>query len=744
MIKLHFPKLACYARALEPATVSVPFPKGEIFDFTQCRIMDEEGRIFPGQFRAIAKWPDGSIKWLLVHLQADLPGNDSVNYYLDIASSKEVSNVQMKVTNNLIDTGVLCIGLSETQDALFEYIDTPQGRFAKKEISPFAIKDKCGKEFVAGAGEKGWEVIEAGPVRAMVRTRGRHHSESGSYFDYKITLYAYAGKPWIDLEYCVTNTESGEPLVLKKASEGLTVSGIHSMSLRVNPVPVGAIKTYAAHSKIRTSYKEGEASLLVDGDFLRYAGNEQSPEVLYGTFFGDWHDEKRGIAVSIYQAHQNFPKRIAVGKDGLTVDLIPEETGAVEFIEGVAKTHRIQMLFHPADADRDMDVNFRAYQYQLPDKPVISPEVYERSGIFEDIFSTKHNRKVEFYLEKLFVNRARAFGLLHWGDNPDGGYTFQGRGQGDYVWINGEYDIGHALYLYYITYGSRSAFCAMKCATEHIMDVDICHHSSDPYRYGGHLKHSARHATGGCVPSHEWVEGLIDYYHETGDPDVLEMAVKVGKNIVYLLENLIFSQPQGTFSAREAGWALFALTALYHETQDELWLEYSGKIIDGFYDWEKEMGALMALYTDFSYIRTPFMISVAINAMKSYYDIRPTEELKGLILRSAEDMVKHCISEYSGLFIYKEFPSVSLTVTNTLPLAALTYAYQLSKDVRFLEYGIPTFEDVIRNIPSSQGGTELSYQCMVTGAGDSNKSFAANTKNILLYYKALMDNDLFQ
>ena len=744
MIKLHFPKLASIARALEPATVSVPFAEGTLFDLTGCRIVNKEGQVYPGQFRAVALWPDGSVKWLLVHMQADLPGNDEADYYLDIASDKEQRATQMKVSDNVIDTGALRIGLSKTQDAIFEYIDTPEGRFAKEEITPFVIKDAKGQTYVAGAGEKGWEVIEAGPVRAMVRTRGRHIAKDGTYFDYKITLYAYAGKPWIDLDYCVINTESGEHLEVKRGCKTLTVSSISAMSLMVNPISVGEVKNYVAHSTVRTSYTEGDTSFLVDEKFLQYATNEQAPEVLYGTLYGDWQDEQRGVSVTIYQAQQNLPKRVAVCREGLTVDLIPEESGAVEFIEGVAKTHRIQLFFHSVDANREKDMTFRSLQYQLPDKPVLDPEVYEASGVFVDIFTKKVNYQVEYYLERLFLSRSTAFGILHWGDTVDVGYTNQGRGNGEDVWVNGEYDAGHAFYLYYITHGNRRAYGTMKCVTEHIMDVDICHHSSDPGRFGGQIAHSARHATHVCTPSHEWVEGLLDYYHETGDPDIFEMAVNVGKNIVYQLEHKVLNQPHGVnTSAREGGWALFALSALYFETRDALWMDYSNQVVDCFYEWEKEMGSLMAGYTEHSMVRTPFMNSVAINALKSFYNICPSEELKGLLLSAADDMVDNCISKYTGLFIYKEFPSADQSTTIATVLGALTYAYQVSGDVKYLKYGLPTFETVLRTLPSVQSGIRIGYQLMIKwNGGPSNKAFAENGPNLMLYYKAVMDNNL--
>lgn len=237
---------------------------------------------------------------------------------------------------------------------------------------------------------------------------------------------------------------------------------------------------------------------------------------------------------------------------------------------------------------------------------------------------------------------------------------------------------------------------------------------------------------------------MLDYYHETGDPDVLEIAVKVGKNLVYLLEHKILNQPHGVnTSAREAGWALFALSALYLETKDALWMDYSNQIVNCFYEWEKEMGTLMAAYTEHSMIRTPFMISVAINALKSFYNICPSEKLKALLLSAADDMADNCISKYTGLFIYKEFPSVNQSMTVATVLGALTYAYQMSGDVKYLKYGLATFETTLRTLPTMQGDIRTGHHLMIKWNGSpSNKAFAENGPNLMLYYKAVMDNGL--
>ena len=90
------------------------------------------------------------------------------------------------------------------------------------------------------------------------------------------------------------------------------------------------------------------------------------------------------------------------------------------------------------------------------------------------------------------------------------------------------------------------------------------------------------------VCSHEWVEGLIDYYHFTGDERALTTAVGIGNNILNLLDTPMYAVP-GEANARETGWALRALTALYVETGESKWIDKCEWIVDSFKKWEKNM-----------------------------------------------------------------------------------------------------------------------------------------------------------
>ena len=57
-------------------SVSIPFARGRIVEPAQLTVLDGD-RPLALQCRPLARWSDGSIKWLRVHLQVDLPGNQS-------------------------------------------------------------------------------------------------------------------------------------------------------------------------------------------------------------------------------------------------------------------------------------------------------------------------------------------------------------------------------------------------------------------------------------------------------------------------------------------------------------------------------------------------------------------------------------------------------------------------------------------------------------------------------------------
>ena len=262
------------------------------------------------------------------------------------------------------------------------------------------------------------------------------------------------------------------------------------------------------------------------------------------------------------------------------------------------------------------------------------------------------------------------------------------------------------------------------------MNVDVCHYNKNELLYGGQWEHTDGHCFGDMVCSHEWVEGLLDCYHLTGDVRFYETALGIGENVLRLLDTPAYQQ-NGGLNARETGWALRTLTALYRETFDTKWTEKSDWIVDQFREWGERFGGWLAPYTDNTVIRVPFMISVAVGSLMRYYREFPREDIKKMILSAVDDMLENCIME-NGYFYYKELPSLSRVGNNPLVLEALAIAYELTGERKYLEVG--------KNIAGSMGNASTEKRAIedaVLVGNTGTKRFAQMMVPMAVYYSAI-------
>ena len=736
MIKLTFEKLSRFDRKGEPCSIAVPFPLGALKDPAQVTILDS-GKPIPAQWQVTAKWPDDSVKWLYLDFQADLPGNapKSLELVPDGAGSpKPGTKVTVSYLKNdglLINTGELEMELNGPGEInIFGRIKYAGSVYGKGSFEGPFIGSFKGIEWTAEIDQNGWKVIKPGPLVAVVQAKGKHRNSMGEYLlDFEIEITAFAGKPWVQLDYRIINREPNAGILLEEI--GFTFNDKANEKRQIKT----ALATSNYLSAIQTGTGDQRLTSLIDADYLIYEANEHFPETFYGTYWAAWQSETNGICITHYQAYQNFPKSLKVDREGIYAGILPKGSD-IQLLQGVAKTHRLLLHFYHAEAGWET-VNCRSLQFQLPERPALSPDVYREAGVFENIFVAGKVDWVEQSLINLADSRVRAYGMLNWGDAPDAGYTAQGRGNGALVWTNNEYDFPHAAMLLYAKTAERRFLDYMLVSVLHQMDVDICHYSEDPLRYQGQITHSSRHVTGEVAPCHQWVQGLLDYYHVTGDKRALETALGIGENLKRLLE-----QPRyhgtGGINARETGWALRALVALYQETNDSSWLEQCERIVDHYEIWQKQYGGWLAPYTDHTVIRIPFMIAIAVNSLIRYYWVKPQPRIKNMIVAAVEDLVANCLLE-NGLFYYKELPSLRRNGGNPLLLEALAHAYELTGELSFLKAGLPTFKlcaAVSRSFPSSKQRKE---DAVIQWGGAGPKMFAQAFPAIAYYYRVAIE-----
>lgn len=807
MIDLKFEKLYRYPRLQEPCAVTIPLPEGRVTEPdkvcvyqkgvgvpTQTKVLsrhkDGSARYLFVRFQADLPGNAGTM------LQCDL-GQDSIGI-TDSSKPMEESSSRFRKEVSCENSGILCkeiengyeiicgklkfsVRNNSTElfdsfsDGLRSYTSEQfQGPFIKTEGEFYGIRFGC------------WKIQELGAVCVVLTTTaycvGTHSLEC----DCRIT--AYANKPWIELSFQLKNkTENPLPLeewkfsvkMDKKAEQGseeeenrkafrkehskeahpisqckegtdiLQTTGIFELPQLEEKLDTSTVRTCVGTANYKTRFTMAQNAtplqLLVDAEFLMKEGTEHLAEVFYGTFFADYTDSLGGVCATIYQAHQNYPKAVKVDGYGIQIMLVPEGSDGIIMESGMAREQRFQLHFHNSQESLT-EINNRSLIYQMPDRPVIASHYFREANVMPEIFlndNSQRNFDAEAWMISRADSHARCFGMLNWGDAPDPGYTAQGRALGELVWTNNEYDFPHACALLYARTGIRRFLDYCLVAGSHWKDVDVCHYSKNPLLMGGQWEHTGGHVkNGSIVCSHEWVEGLIDCYHFTGDSSYLDTAVGIGENVLRLLETPMY-QNSGELSARETGWALRTLTALYTETKENRWIAKADWIVGQFREWSAKFGHWLAPYTDNVLIRVPFMISVAVGSLMRYYQEFPSQDVKEMILDAVDDMVENSMFD-NGYFYYKEIPSLTRLGTNTLILEALTYAYRLTGKRSYLEAGLKTFENTLRTPPDYVVFPKRVVKDAVLYGAQPTKEFAQSFLPMTVYYTAAAEEGFWE
>ena len=725
---IHFDKLSMYDRIGEPISIGIPFAQGRLIDSGQFGICNN-GTDIAVQTDITAHWADGSIKWLMTHFLADLPGNRAhdLTFAVDGSISTPGPDQRTTVTQRgdfyTIDTGILSIDIGCGTD-LFKAVRVNDIEWFGANTS-LGITDAEGVSYFANIDEI--TVLESGPVRSLVECAGKHVGDAGTLFDVRVLIEAWAGKPLIRLDYQFINREKA------------TSVDVSEIALRFAASGVGGARCATGEGYYRTDIKEGENARLLDAETIVFQSVEHVLETFYGDFWADWCDAEKGVCFTPFQAHQNFPKGIAVGEDGVGLDIYPASQDPVKILQGVAKTHRMQFYFHTSAMSLD-DVVVQSLQFQYPDIGILPESWYREANVWENLFPTNKNQAIEASIINMADGRNQGLGMMHWGDGPDHGYTQQGRGKGELVWTNNEYDFPHAMFLLYAKTGERRFRDVACVAAQHWIDVDFCHYSEDPLKMGGQPIHTAGHVTGGVTPSHEWTEGLLDYYHMTGKREAREKAISIADNMIRHLDSPKFARAGGQ-QARETGWAMRGLIAVYIETKEEKYLDACRRIAEQFIEWKQKWGAFLAPYTAHTLVRVPFMISIAINALHRYYTATGDDRIPPLIVEEMRDLLDHCVMP-DGRFFYKELPSLQRRAGGPREMEAVCHAFEHSGDKRFLEHAAHMMKS------TRPGGSRSGKRIVKDLVGDTvlfdgsgPKSFASFYVPFMSSYKILSDEN---
>lgn len=209
------------ARRNAPVTGGVPLPQGAARNPREVHVVNEQGQMVPGQLQPTSRWPDGSIKWLLVDLQTDLPAGGQREFQLDASNDHFAADApSIEITQHAdrieVDTGSLRFFVKRSG---FNLIDEAWLTHDGQELQVVTPQQTGGVRLIDWQKNTYWsshdldcsvELEEQGPLRAVVHARGRHVDEHGQQFcmwDVRITAFLDRS----DLQVSHTFVFDGDP-----------------------------------------------------------------------------------------------------------------------------------------------------------------------------------------------------------------------------------------------------------------------------------------------------------------------------------------------------------------------------------------------------------------------------------------------------------------------------------------------------------------------------------------------------
>jgi len=677
-LRLELEEPAGQSRRRWPVCGGVPFAPAALASDVGLRLYDPLGREVVMQTRPLALWPDGSLRWVWLGFQVDLPPFGHVAYELVDRPGAERQPAAPGVAVSRVPDGFA------VDTGPLRFLATPgpgRGLLGQVWLAGQPLLDdtrRLGFDLEAGGRRysTAWgqvtqiEVEETGPVRAVLHVRGDHRStDGGRLFGYDLRLYAYAGLPWLEVEYTFINDADAPETELARLGVELRLQAPETDPGRPATLYLAAPQS----SDVAAGDDDGSALTGVAGWMA--AG-----------------DDRASLAVAVKGCAQLAPKRFHREGARLCVDLWPAEAGPLRWHQGMARTHRMLWWFHTG---RDWEPASRSVCAAYAAAPLAwTPRACSETGALGPLLAPEACPLPELEAAlhgqfELWHSTNRALGFLDYGDFPQ---TAQFWKEAGYMG-NNQLDLVHALALQYARTGQRRYYDDLEAAAWHLMDVDVIHHTThDPLELGGARMQGTGHVQYNCegladvsvAPSQIWVEGLLEYYYLSGAPRALEIARGIGECLLRMLARGWAQPPYHVawHGSRDSGWPLIALSALYEATGEARWLAGARQIVDALLAAQGEDGG-WDMWFGWRRCLSALHLGITLTALSRYHALTGEARVRAALLRAADALVARCAFP-EGVLIYVDAPGYRWNYYSGVAFEALGYAWALTDDLRYL------------------------------------------------------------
>jgi PcRGLX-like N-terminal RIFT barrel domain len=678
-----------------------PLPQGAIYDLKNFQVFAPNGKKVAAQFSATGFWPDKSLKWVLIQFKTKLKGKEKAIYKVlfgtNVRTYKVKTNLKIASSGKkiIVNTGTLKVQLGNNLINKVWYKNNLLGGFSPDGIT---LIDEKGRRFTTGASSPQIKIEESGPEYSVVRLEGHYKSKTGEKYMKYIARLTFR------------NNSSIVGLTLTHLNDYTATEFTDITSLTLPFIPAKVFKQAKiglTKNRTRTISKQQRGFQLDDLNVM--ISGKQSKDRMTGAATLEGSNK---ITLAWQDFHRRWPKAYQVADKKFVLEILPEQPnkdygknlpfylmfpfceGKYRFKWGMSFTERIRFDFSGSVSSDELQA-----ELDTPVVAVLPAAWYAKTKAFPNTtvpqqkqFSAWDNFINKYFKAHMTLKyRQREFGYFNYGD----WYGERGRN-----WGNNEYDLAHGLFAAFVRTGNRDYYRWAMQAARHQADVDIVHAYPNPYYLGANHQHSightgvwsqvSKHATWthpydshtSAQNGHTWSKGMLEAWMLSGDPVVMEAALKLGEHIIWAMA------PSFTHLGnheRTAGWSIKAVMPFYTLTNDPLYLKAAKQIAavalreqkaNG--AWAHRLPASHAGGAKNAIGNNLFLLGILTSSMKDYHQSTGDPKMKKALLAAVDWMCKSYNSKtgtwpYSASILGKphggSYPSLNMLIVDSIAYA---------------------------------------------------------------------------
>lgn len=615
------------ARRAEPVQISIPFPCGAVFSPSSLVLRAPGGKTVPLQVQPLLRWYDNSIRWALLDFWVTVEPYGKSAYELSRTSQDTTTGPGVSVHWSasdalIIDTGVASFFLNRCMFRPFDRVVIRDIDVIDKTHGGLTLVDAAGEYYEPTIHDV--RIETTGAIRTALRVDGSLTSrQSRQLAVFVARLNFYTKSNFVEIELTLRNPRAAHHpgglwdlgdegsvyirdfslLTTLAAESDASISWTMSSSASLASQATQQLEIYQDSSGGENWHSTNHVNRFgtITTTFRGYRvmadhklvqeGNRCAPNTQISA-------NGKGVAGTIIEFWQNFPKAITAQGTNLCLSLFPHQYRDVHELQGgEQKTHTMFLAF-AAGSEEPLDLGWTHSRL----RPYVQPQWYTLTKVLPYFLPRKQepdspvldemNNLIESIVhgEQTFFARREIideYGWRHFGDlyadHEAVGHTGATPRVAHY---NNQYDVMYGAIIQYLRGGDAAWFQLFHELARHVIDIDIYHTREDRAAYNGgmfwHTAHysdaaTATHRTysrdqaapghaplqsGGPSSSHNYTTGLLYYYLLTGSSAAAE-AVRE-------LANWVIDMDKGAegiltyFDKRPTGLASRSVSRDYH------------------------------------------------------------------------------------------------------------------------------------------------------------------------------------